>query len=78
MSQQDVKPEDCPEKANHANGPFRYCPYCSWTEADDAPPCPSVFEIYLVPYTCESYVGHAGEHYRNFLHNSHHAKLVWA
>lgn len=26
-----IKPEDCPDPSNH-DGPFRYCPSCTWTE----------------------------------------------
>lgn len=34
--QQPVSPEECPDPSVHGN-PFRYCPYCTWTEGHDAP-----------------------------------------
>lgn len=30
-ARQPVPPEQCPDPETHGN-PFRYCPYCTWTE----------------------------------------------
>ena len=73
-------PKDCPDPAVH--GTFRYCPYCTWTEADDAPPCDAVLGMRddrwgLIEHHCESYQGHAGVHFHVMGACEPPARLVW-
>lgn len=56
----------CPN-APHDQLPFRYCPSCPWTEAHDAPQCSATIlqkdMRFSMRSQCESYEGHAGDHY---------------
>lgn len=75
-----VSPENCLDPSAH-DGPFRYCPYCSWTEADDAGPCLARVvwrnAVASPEFICESYEAHAGPHRFTLLGAEPPAKLTW-
>ena len=82
-----ISPNECPTRELHADGPFRYCPNCSWTEADDAPPCRSevlwhrsevLHDTIRARFICEDYLGHHGDHSFTLKACEPIAKLTWA
>lgn len=72
-------PEDCPTPEYHRT--HRYCPSCTWTEAEDKPRCPAVNRHEGsgdLGHQCESYEGHHGDHHVVWLHRVPKTTISWA
>lgn len=77
-----IDPSNCPTPQLHGQGsPFRYCPNCTWSEADGAGPCDATILIgddrYPIRARCEDYSGHAGSHHVTMDACKPVGRLVW-